>query len=96
METLWDLVASIPKGKCVSYGALGRALPNPASGYFVGRWMAGCPAHLPWHRVVAKDGRLPVHKRDPRMADEQMRRLKDEGVAFRGDAVDMDACGWEP
>ena len=44
LAPLWGVVRSIPSGSVASYGAVGRALPNPATGYMVGRWMAACPA----------------------------------------------------
>ncbi len=96
LAELWALVAGIPRGRCASYGALGRGLRNPASGYLVGRWMAQCPQGLPWWRVVAKDGRLPIHKRDPRWAQEQCERLEQEGIGFIEGRVNMEAHGWEP
>ncbi len=77
-EELWALVRAIPSGRVSSYGALGRALERPMSGYLVGRMMARCPADVPWWRVVTRDGRLATHKRDPNLADEQRRRLVSE------------------
>lgn len=82
LEELWQLVRDIPRGKVCSYGDLGRALHHPATGFMVGRWMAQCPEDVPWWRVVAKDGRLPINRRDPLMASEQARRLESEGVAL--------------
>lgn len=80
----------------MSYGDLGRALHHPASGYMVGRWMAQCPDDLPWWRVVAKDGRLPIHKRDPYAAEEQRRFLEIEGVSFDESCVNMTRHSWLP
>ncbi len=96
LSELWSLVARIPRGRCAAYGALGRALRNPASGFQVGRWMANCPDGLPWWRVVARDGRLPIHKRDPRWADEQRRLLEAEGVLIREQKVAEESCFWDP
>ncbi len=95
LDALWDLVLSIPPGKCASYGEVGRALPNPATGYQVGRWMAQCPEGVPWWRVVSKDGTFPIGRRDPSLGLEQRALLAREGVPFEGDAVDMAACGWD-
>ncbi len=53
----------------------------------VGRWMAGCPGTVPWWRVIAKDGRLPLGKRSPELAADQQRRLEEEGVKIEGDLV---------
>jgi alkylated DNA nucleotide flippase Atl1 len=57
--------------------------------------MARCPDDLPWWRVVAKTGVLPVGKRDPRLAWEQRDQLLSEGVRFEGDKVAEEAF-WEP
>lgn len=96
LDDLWGLVGRIPKGRCAAYGSLGRALQHPVSGYIVGRWMAQCPEGLPWWRVVAKDGRLPIHKRDPRWADEQRRLLEGEGIEVCDGKATIDVHGWDP
>ena len=96
LDELWAVVRSIPAGRVASYGAVGRALENPASGFMVGRWMASCPdGGVPWWRVVNKRGELPIAKRDPRLALDQRARLEDEGVAFEGDFISPEAF-WEP
>jgi methylated-DNA-protein-cysteine methyltransferase-like protein len=79
-DTLYELVRRIPAGRVTSYGALGRALENPVSGYLVGRAMGACPPDVPWWRVVARDGSLPVNKRSPELAEEQRAHLAREGV----------------
>ncbi len=90
LESLWSLVRSIPPGRCAAYGSLGQALPNPVSGFLVGRWMASAPEGVPWWRVVAKSGALPIDKRDPHFGLEQRRLLESEGVPFLSDGrVDM-------
>lgn len=96
LEELWSLVASIPRGKVTSYGDLGRALSQPASGYQVGRWMAQCPEQLPWWRVVSKTGNLPLSKRSPGAAIEQRAILEREGVEFLEGQVDIARFGWVP
>ena len=96
MEELWKLISKIPEGMVTSYGELGRLLSNPASGYEVGRWMARCPENLAWWRVVGKHGNLPVHKRDPRIGNDQRTRLEAEGVTFNGDLVVMQRHAWFP
>jgi methylated-DNA-protein-cysteine methyltransferase-like protein len=90
LEDLWNIVRSIPSGKVMSYGEVGALLPNPTNGRMVGRWMAQAPDGVPWWRVVAKDGRLPIAKRGPGFASEQEERLQNEGTPFlEGGRVDM-------
>ena len=93
---LYDLVRRVPVGRCVAYGELGAALSSPVSGYLVGRWMAACPPDVPWWRVVAKSGDLPVHKRDPEIARQQIAHLAKEAVSVIDGRVDMVAHGWVP
>ena len=79
-EELLDLVRAVPRGRVTNYGALGRALPRPVSGVVVGRWLGNIPEDVPWWRVVGRDGRLPIWKRDPTLEDLQASRLAEEGV----------------
>lgn len=79
-QELWELVKKIPRGKVAAYGALGQALERPVSGFLVGRAMRRCPEDVPWWRVVARDGRLPIDKLDPQLGSLQRQRLTNEGV----------------
>ncbi|MBA3727169.1 MAG: MGMT family protein [Armatimonadetes bacterium] len=82
LSELWAIVRAIPRGKVMSYGEVGLRLAHPASGFMVGRWMARAPDGVPWWRVVAKTGALPVGKRNPGLRTEQEERLRAEKVAF--------------
>jgi alkylated DNA nucleotide flippase Atl1 len=90
------MVKCIPRGRCAGYGALGAALRNPVSGLIVGRWMGRDVAGVPWWRVVAKDGSLPIHRRDPGLAKLQADHLRAEGVEIVEGKVDMAQYGWDP
>ncbi|MCW5939458.1 MAG: MGMT family protein [Fimbriimonadaceae bacterium] len=95
LEEVWNVVRSIPLGRVASYGAIGRALRPPLSGRIVGRFMARCPGDVPWWRVVAQTGELPVGKRDPRLEMEQREILAGEGVPMTQGVVAPEAF-WEP
>lgn len=96
LTELWEIVRRVPSGNVASYGAIGKALKNPASGYFVGRWMAMCPNDgTPWWRIVNVRGELPINKRDPNMALEQQRKLEKEGVIFENDKIKPEFF-WDP
>jgi methylated-DNA-protein-cysteine methyltransferase-like protein len=82
VEQVFALARSIPCGKVLSYGALGAQCTPPISGYVCGRIMNCVADDVPWWRVVAKDGRLPVSKRSPLLALEQRQTLESEGVEF--------------
>lgn len=91
LENLWQLIRQIPVGEVRSYGDLGRDLNNPTSGRIVGRWMSFCPESVPWWRVVAADGRMPLVKGDAHRGELQKTLLLDEGVSIAEFRVDMAA-----
>jgi methylated-DNA-protein-cysteine methyltransferase related protein len=89
-EAVLQVVERIPAGRVMSYGAiaefLGRGGPRQ-----VGAVMSHYGGGVPWHRVVASNGRVvPGHER------EALRRLKSEGTPLRGDKVDMRQAAWFP
>jgi methylated-DNA-protein-cysteine methyltransferase-like protein len=90
-DELWTLIKRIPRGKITSYGEIGKALHNPASGYFVGRWMLNCPPDIPWWRVVGKNGTILLGKRSPELAAEQESRLRQEGIKVEDGQADKSA-----
>ena len=92
LDDLWDLVRSIPPGRVATYGQLGRAMPHPATGRMVGRWMANCPNGIPWWRVVNARGDLPISKRDHTLAALQEELLEFEGVRLRNGRVQLAEC----
>jgi alkylated DNA nucleotide flippase Atl1 len=94
VEAVLSLVERIPPGRVMSYGAIAEVLA-PATGRAsprrVGTIMARYGGGVPWHRVVAADGRLvPGHERVAR------RRHAEEGTPMRGDKVDIRAAAWFP
>lgn len=92
-EQVYDIVARIPAGRVATFGQIARMIGRPRMARFVGfasnnknSW------HLPWHRVVFKDGTLCSG-----MFEEQYRLLKSEGVKFdREKKVKMDEYQWDP
>ena len=81
-DELLEGVRAIPSGRVTNYGALGRALSRPVSGVIVGRWLSATPEDVPWWRVVGRDGRLPIWKKDPSLEALQAARLAEEGVGM--------------
>ncbi len=91
-EQVYDIVARIPMGRVATYGQIAHMIGRPRCARFVG-YASNNPAswHLPWHRVVFKDGSLcsgwAAHKP----------LLMDEGVTFTSDGrVNMAEFQWNP
>ncbi len=94
-ERIWQVVASIPKGAVATYGQVAELAGMPRGARQVGRVLAALPndSRLPWHRVVNAAGRVSLRGDSGRL---QRRLLRDEGVAFRADRIDLQRCRWTP
>ena len=93
-EAVLEVVEGIPRGRVMSYGAVAEYLfPRFGRGSArrVGTIMAQHGGSVPWHRVVAADGRTP-----PGHEVTARRLLTGEGVTFRGANVDMATHAWFP
>jgi alkylated DNA nucleotide flippase Atl1 len=94
VEAVLSLVERIPEGRVMSYGSVAewvRELTGRGSARVVGNVMARYGGAVPWHRVVAANGRL-----QPGYEIESRQRLIAEGVPFHGDKVDMSRAAWHP
>jgi alkylated DNA nucleotide flippase Atl1 len=94
VEEVLALVERIPPGRVMSYGAIAEYLRDRAgrgSARHVGTIMSRHGGPVPWHRVVAADGRLvPGHE------VEATQRHRAEGTPLRGEKVDMALASWWP
>ena len=92
-EQVYDVVAKIPVGHVATYGQIARLIGRPRMARFVGYASNNKNSwHLPWHRVVFKDGSLC-----PGWAAEQSKSLRAESVKFTKDkTVDMSKYLWVP
>lgn len=93
-EQVYDIVAKIPAGRVATFGQIARMIGRPRMARFVGYASNNKNSwHLPWHRVVFKDGSLC----GPGFFEQQYKALKSEGVKFdRDKKVKMDEFQWEP
>jgi len=95
--TIWNVVRRIPRGRVASYGQVaalaGIAHAPRVAGYALHALPDGSP--IPWHRVVAADGRLALARLSSSGALTQRMRLEREGVGFdaRG-RVRMERHAW--
>jgi alkylated DNA nucleotide flippase Atl1 len=94
VEEVLALVERIPEGRVMSYGAIADALADRSgrnSARQVGTIMSRHGGGVPWHRVVASNGRLvPGHEQEARQ------RLLADGVPLKGHHVDMPRAAWTP
>ena len=90
VEDVLALVERIPPGRVMSYGAIAEWLGQGGPRQ-VGTVMSRYGSAVPWHRVVAANGRVvPGHER------EALGRLRAERTPLRGDKVDMRTAAWYP
>jgi methylated-DNA-protein-cysteine methyltransferase-like protein len=92
-KAILAVIRKIPRGKVASYGAVARAAGYAGAARQV-VWALRSPAArgIAWHRVLGAGGKILL----PRHAGlEQRLRLQSEGVAFRGERVDMKSCEWK-
>lgn len=92
-EMVYDVVARIPYGRVATFGQIAQIIGRPRCARFVGYASNNRASwHLPWHRVVFKNGVL-----NPGMPDEQYRALRAEDVKFNPDkTVIMNQFQWDP
>lgn len=91
---VYELVAKIPKGKVLTYGAIAQELQlkTPRQvGWILHR--NEDPEHVPCHRVVFADGSLSGNYAFGGR-DAQKKWLLSEGVMFGGDKVNLKKCLW--
>ncbi|HKS59909.1 MAG TPA: MGMT family protein [Thermoplasmata archaeon] len=87
-----DVIARVPRGKVITYGQVAAAAGFPRAARWTVRALQ-MSSGLPWHRVVGAGGRIALPTPG---GEEQVLRLKIEGVSFRGNRVRMDRHGWTP
>jgi methylated-DNA-protein-cysteine methyltransferase-like protein len=95
-ERVYALVARIPRGQVATYGQLAALLGVARGARAVGWALRALDAArgglVPWHRVVGRGGRIsPRAGLGPLV---QRRRLRAEGVRFRGGRVDLGRHGF--
>lgn len=85
------LVASIPEGRFTTYGSIAFGLKvNPRRvAWFLARLSAAEAEALPWHRVVAAEGRIS-RGMEPGLRNEQRALLEAEGLVIDGKGFILD------
>ena len=95
-DRVYAVAAKIPKGKVLTYGRLAALAGRPGAARAVGSAMRKNPSRnaVPCHRVVASDGDLTGYAFGSGIATKK-NLLKKEGVAFRGERVDLAVSNWD-
>ncbi|GAA3870974.1 MGMT family protein [Saccharothrix violaceirubra] len=88
-EQVREIVKSIPAGRVATYGDVADLAKAP-SPRMVGQVLNGDGHDLPWHRVLRANGTCAPH-----IAEEQLQRLRAEGVIDDGGKVDLRKYRWE-
>lgn len=93
-ERVYDIVAKIPAGRVATFGQIARMIGRPRMARFVGYASNNKASwHLPWHRVVFKDGSLC----GAGFFEQQYKALRAEGVKFTKEKkVVMEEYLWDP
>lgn len=88
-------IRKIPRGKVSTYGNVAEVAGLPRRARLVGTVLRQTPASpkLPWYRVINAGGRISLPQGSDAYA-RQRSKLEAEGVAFRGDRIDLKRFGW--
>ena len=93
-EKVWKIVARVPRGRVVTYGALSKMIDGRLTPVGVGWAIRAASDELPWHRVVNGKGTISTDKEHPGL---QRAMLESEGVVFdREGRIDLERFGWRP
>lgn len=84
---VFGLVRRIPRGRVMTYGQIAALLEHRLSPRAVGWALHGCPAGVPWHRVVNAAGGCSTDRLGTLPPGLQRGLLEREGVAFRANAT---------
>lgn len=94
-EEVYELVASIPKGRVMTYGDIAAYCGHPLAARQVGGLAHFGPPELPWHRVVNRHGGLASGYYGGK--EGHCRALREDGyVVNEYQVVDFESIRWRP
>jgi methylated-DNA-protein-cysteine methyltransferase-like protein len=94
---VFELVRRIPKGRVMTYGQISVLVESRLSPRAVGWAMHGCPAGVPWQRVVNASGGTSTDRLPDMPPGLQRALLTAEGVVFRPNGtLDLARYRWDP
>ena len=96
-KNLLRLVRGVPKGRVTTFAVLARLMEGKVAPSNVARMVHQLAEqqHLPWWRIVRKDGRRGLL---PTSSEESLQRKKlvAEGVVFEENSIPLKDYEWEP
>lgn len=95
-ERVYELVAQIPEGRCMTYGQIAALAGAAWAAWEVGQIAHTGPPGLPWQRVVNKQGGLAVGWTQGGRAGHRA-ALEAEGIEVSDDfKIDVGKLLWNP
>lgn len=88
-ERTREVIAAVPAGSVATYGDIAR-IAGLSTPRMVGWILREDGFDLPWHRILRADGTPAAHLRE-----EQLARLRAEGVLAQGSKVDIARYRWQ-
>lgn len=88
-ERTREVIAAVPAGSVATYGDIAR-IAGLSTPRMVGWILREDGFDLPWHRILRADGTPAAHLRE-----EQLARLRTEGVLAQGSKVDLTRYRWQ-
>ncbi len=82
---VYGIVRAIPRGRVMTYGQIASLIEQRLSPRAVGWALHGCPAGVPWHRVVNATGGCSTERLPDTPPGLQQALLEAEGIAFGAD-----------
>jgi methylated-DNA-protein-cysteine methyltransferase related protein len=88
IETLWHVIATIPRGQVSTYGDVARMAGLPGHARQTAYALRNMPEgmNLPWHRVLGAGGKI-VFPKGSKHHREQARRLRSDGIPVKDGRV---------
>jgi methylated-DNA-protein-cysteine methyltransferase-like protein len=93
-EIVLDVIASIPRGKVMTYGQIAAYADSPRSARQVARILHSMSGthQLPWHRVINKQGKISLTGQAGFI---QRTLLEREGIIFKNNKIDLSIYRWK-
>ena len=94
-EVVYELVASIPYGRVMTYGDIASLAGHQHAARQVGGLAHFGPTELPWHRVVNRHGQCASGYHGGKAGHQAV--LETEGIVVKNfQIVDFDSRRWRP